>query len=480
MVTLALWVATAGNTGGVFVMYAADARQSQSGHGSALVPPHMMPFMSVIAVALVVLVGLVVALVRRMPAARTVWRSGLLLGAAAAAVAGAAAPVDLTWHATFGADSTQWSPPHLLSVLGAMALTVAALAVTGRAGGAGRIALGAGLISTTQVLLIEYDTDVPQLTETLYLPLLVLTGLGCAWLVRHTVGHRFAVSWTVAVFLLFRVAVFAALVAFGFSGPDLPVALVGLVVVDLAPSRVRWPLAGLAVTAAQVVASGTGISSVAVKPTLVSATALALVLVTVLAGLVWKQAVLPACLLVGVLAGPATLGVPEARAHAPGSGPQVGTADIAVTGDGMGTLEVTVTPLHGVSKADLHGARLVARRAGITVTGDVLHATRATVAGSITVPERGLWFVYVNLDRGERHLAAWRAVEYDITGTTAERRSVYLASGPDTRSAMEYVVSVLLYGVGAVLVVWMLLVVHVRHGQVVVHPKSRPEHDFHR
>jgi hypothetical protein len=229
------------------------------------------------------------------------------------------------------------------------------------------------------------------------------------------------------------------------------------VVADLAHrrlTRLRWPLAGMAVVLLQVVASAVGISPIA--PTLVSAV-IVLVVLSLAAGLpTFRQAVV----VFGVLVGMSVSVAPAARAHAPGGGTEVGAADISVTGDGAGALTLAVTPVRGLSNADLRGATLVARRADHTVTG-VLHATPAAYRGTISVPERGLWFVYVELGQGRR-LEAWRSVEYETVGSTEQRRTVYLLPEPKSAPAAECVSAILLYGLGGGLVAWTLRLVRGR------------------
>jgi hypothetical protein len=430
-----------------------------------------MPFLSVVAAAYVIAAAVLVSLAQRRSVAQALRRPGVALGAAAGVAAVAATPADGTWHAAFGVDSQLWSPPHLLSVLGTAVLIVAGLVVTSRVdGGAGRIGLGAVLLGVTQVVLAEYDADVPQFAEVLYLPLLVVTGLGTGWLVHRTVSHRFAVCWAVAGFLALRVTVLVVLAAVGLPRPDLPVGLVGLVVVDVVPrrwGRLRWPLACVAVTAGQVLAAGVGISSVAPGPTLTSAVVVVAVLVVLVVVLVLGRAGVSLALVVGLVVGVPLFAASPARAHSPGSGPVVGAADVAVTGNGAGVLDVAITPIRGVSSVDIRNVRLVARRAGRTVVGVArpsvpsarsVPSTDTAFVGSIDVPTPGLWFVYADINADGRRVEMWRAVEYDTTGPIVERRGIYLTSGPQPRPMAEYVAGTLLYGVCVALVAWTVMI----------------------
>jgi hypothetical protein len=122
---------------------------------------------------------------------------GLSLAVAAGAVTALAAPADAAWHAAFGRDSVLWSPPHLLSVVGTATLLVATLIGVGAEHRALRIGLATSLLGAAEVVVLEYDTNVPQFAEALYVPLLVITGLGAAWVARSVVGDRFTVTWMV-------------------------------------------------------------------------------------------------------------------------------------------------------------------------------------------------------------------------------------------------------------------------------------------
>lgn len=453
----ALWIASFGVGAGLVVMYASEAERTVSGRTGSPFPVHVMPYVTAALVAYAVAVGVLVAVGRR-----NFSRGVAGLGAAAAVAALAATPADGRWHSAFGIDSLMWSPAHLLSVVGAAALVVAALTATGGMGGIGRIGLASALLGVLLVVLIEYDTDVPQLPEVLYLPVLLLVGLGWAWVCLRTVERRRSVSWALAGYLAFRVVLLVVLTLIGLPGPDLPVALLGLVVLDVPPRRWRWPVAGLAVSVVQLVASVVGLSSVSVSAVVVSA---AIVLaVWVAAFVVRKLGHVPVlvAVLIPLVAGASILGAPTARAHDPGSGPRVGAADVIMTGDGAGALDVRVDKISGVSADALRGARVVARRAGRSVAGDRLRFTPSAVgttyAGSVRLPRRGTWFVYVEMVGG-RGRELWQAVEYSLAGVSVERREIYEPSPLMKRAPAEYLAAALLYLVSVAVTAWAVLAV---------------------
>ena len=91
-----------------------------------------------------------------------------------------------------------------------------------------------------------------------------MTSLGAAWVIIKTAGFRYAVSFAVVAYVVFRILILIVLGVPGWIGPDIPLALFGLVLLDLPRSanHWRWPLAIGAVSSFQVAASLTGVSSV--------------------------------------------------------------------------------------------------------------------------------------------------------------------------------------------------------------------------
>jgi hypothetical protein len=70
-----------------------------------------------------------------------------------------------------------FSPPSLV-VATTILLAALLIGLDQRSSRALRVALSAALLGATQISLMEYDTDVPQFSEVLYLPLLLVTSLG--------------------------------------------------------------------------------------------------------------------------------------------------------------------------------------------------------------------------------------------------------------------------------------------------------------
>lgn len=374
-----VWVAAAAAAAGVGSAYWDDSWHTTLGRDSTFIPPHLLLYASILTV------GVVIAGWgwRRLAATRSVaavFRTpGFALAVAAAVATAAAAPADAFWHTAFGRDAVLWSPPHLLSVIGTLCVLIGLLTGTDRHVPAPpRIALAAGVLGAALIIVMEYDTDVPQFTETLYLPLLLATTLGAAWVITTLVPGRTRLVLVVAVYLVFRVVLWVLLTTSGWLAPDLPVAVAGLFLLALPVPRWRWPVAALAVTTLQLLASGTGISSVPPTPVAWSAVGTTTVIIVSMIALTVRPgtrlrsggAAAALTLLLVALAPP-----PPAQAHDPGQGTAYGTAQMTVTGDGTGQLTVTITGIRLTDDTDLTPTRLVARRAGEDLTAP-LRATR--------------------------------------------------------------------------------------------------------
>ncbi|RDV43986.1 hypothetical protein DOE76_14720 [Leifsonia sp. ku-ls] len=114
-----------------------------------------------------------------------------------------------------------------------------------------QIGLSAVVLAAAQILVMEYDTDVPQFSETLYLPVALLSLLSAGWVIIRMTGFPFALTTAIVAYILLRAALTAGLTGAGWLAPDLPLALLGLAAVDLLQSlpRLRWLVAASIVAA---------------------------------------------------------------------------------------------------------------------------------------------------------------------------------------------------------------------------------------
>lgn len=451
----AVWTVIGGGVLGLIATYWDDGWHTETGRDSTFIPPHLLLYGSIALVG-AVLAGWVLTVLWRIRSVRaTIATPGLALAVVAGVVTAGAAPVDAAWHAAFGRDSVLWSPPHLLSVIGTAVLVIAIMLGTGRGRSwRPRVALAAVLLGAAEIVVLEYETDVPQFSEVLYLPVLLLLGLGTAWVIRALVVDTAALTWVVLGYLVFRLAILVGFAVAGWTTPEFPVALLGLLLVD-GPARwgrARWPLAGLAMVALQLVASVAGISTVAVEPTLLAAAFAVPVLVAVLLAMARGRAAQAGAVL-AFLAVSSWLPTPAARAHDPGQGDELATAQMTVQGNGTGRISVRVTGIRDAAGRAWTPAALVARRAGLVVT-EPLGGRSDAFVGSIVLPSRGLWFVYAEL-RAEGVVAeTWLPIQQDEAGRVTARRSVYLPVGTGVRPAGEYLAGGALLAVGAGLIGW--------------------------
>ncbi|WP_448255750.1 hypothetical protein [Microbacterium aurum] len=191
-------------------------------------------------------------------------------------------------------------------------------------------------------------------------------------------------------------------------------------------------MAALGVTTLQLLASGTGISSVPPTPVAWSAVGTTTVIIVSMIALTVRPgtrlrsggAAAALTLLLVALAPP-----PPAQAHDPGQGTAYGTAQMTVTGDGTGQLTVTITGIRLTDDTDLTPSRLVARRTGEDLTAPLRAQPGTpppgTFTGELALPSPGLWFVYAQFATGERTLEVWVPVDQQLTGPQSQQRNLY-------------------------------------------------------
>ena len=457
------WTVVIGGTAGLVATYWDDGWHTVRGRDSTFIPPHLLLYASMALVGAALAIWVVAEFLRSRSLRRLSAVPGLALAVAGGVATAGAAPVDAAWHALFGRDAVLWSPPHLLSVLATAVLVIAVLlGLRDDSPPALRAALGAVLLGAGELIVLEYDTDVPQFSESLYLPLLVVVGLGVAWIARSISGHRTRFGWSVLGYLILRAGLFAVLAATGWIAPDLPLALLGLLVLGLRErlGATRWPLAGIVMTVLQLVASATGISSVTIRPVLLAATIVLPVLGAVLVAVVARNRVTQTAVALVILATASSLLAPPARAHDPGQGAEVTTAEMSVHTRADGRLAVRIRNFAGDPAPEVRPMRLLARRAGQTVSG-LLARDGDTLTGSLQLPSSGLWLVYGELRINDQATEIWLPAHSESESAT-ETRPVYLPAGTGPTYTDEVVAGVVLLAVGLGLVGWAAVAVRRR------------------
>jgi hypothetical protein len=312
-------------------------------------------------------------------------------------------------------------------------------------------AAGALLLGSAVMPVLEFETDVPQFSEALYLPVLLAGGLFAAALLRLLVPGPLPVARTLGSYLLLRVAITIGLAGLGRSTPELPLAILGLAALDLpwrtAAARYAAGAAGVALTT--LVASTVGLTSVTAQAVAVVAIPVLVVFVAVLvAEFGWLPRFGGSALML-LLGGAVALFPVPAAAHDPGQGPAVAPVTLTGAADGRGTL--TITAEIAADCTPLTPERVVARRAGQAVTGALTAAGRCRSSGRVRVPPTGRWFLYAQLRGPDGLVEAWLPVDASRAGRLVERRQLYRPTGrtgarrPPTG---EVVIGILLYALG--------------------------------
>ena len=430
----------------LFGSYWDDAWHTDRGRDEAWIPPHLVLYGAVAAAGAVVVGWGLVGLRRRRSVPAVLTELPLLLAGLGGAATLGAAPIDSAWHAAFGRDAVLWSPPHMLAVTGSAILVLGVVSGVARTrAGVLEAAAVALLIGALLVPVLEYETDVPQFSESWYLPVLLAGAVTAAALGRRLLPGRRVVAAAVVLYASFRLAVIGLLVLFGSSTPDLPIAVLGLAVVDLpwrtAALRYGWAVAAVSGLAWGVSASGVaGPAAYRVGPVAVPVLAAAAVTTLMAARRGLFGAVVALLVATGWLV---AVGPAPAYAHDPGQGAVISRVNLSASSDGAGRLRVTAvldTPC--VARP----VDVVARRAGRTVRGPLAVAGSCRYTGSVTVPDGGRWFLYVEFRDGGRPVEAWLPIDAGTAGDVSERRDLYVPSGTGPTRRLQTVAGVGLYG----------------------------------
>ncbi|MCV7346035.1 hypothetical protein [Mycolicibacterium rhodesiae] len=447
-------LAAAAGAVSLFATYWDDAWHTDIGRDAALIPPHLALYGGVAVTGLVVVGWALVALVRTRSIRAALRQPGLLLAGLGGAVTLAAAPLDAFWHDRFGRDAVLWSPPHMLVVFASATMAIGLLAgLRPTKRGIVEAALSALVLGSVMMTVLEYDTDVPQFSQTFYLPVVLVAGLFSVAIVRALVPRAYAVTRTLVFYVAMRVLVVAALVMLGRSTPDLPVAVLGLAVADL-PWRgpaARYGATAAAVAALAWIAAAFGVASqpaaeigVVAAPVIVVGMALAL-------ATSWRNrpaGATAAALLVG--AAILTLGpAPRALAHDPGQGKPVTAVQLTVISDGRGEVRMDAVTADASSRLMAH--RVVARRGGQTLTAPLTELGAGRFTGTIPLPEEGRWFVYVEFTRAGEPIEAWLPVETGWQGTVSAERELYVPAGAQAPTTAQIAFGTAIYAVGLAL-----------------------------
>lgn len=447
-------LAAAAGTVSLFGTYWDDAWHTDRGRDDAWVPPHLALYGGVAVVGVLVAVWAVRTLIVTRSLRRSVRNGPLALTCVAGTVVLAAAPADAWWHTAFGRDAVLWSPPHILVVFGSTALIVGLFAgLEPTVGSAQRAALGALLVGDLLIVVMEYDTDVPQFADWWYAPVLVAGAVLGAELTRRLAPNvRWPVTRAVLIYVGLRLAVMLLLSALGHSTPDLPIAVLGLCVADLpwrqAADRM---LASSAATAALAwLAAVTGLSSVAAGPVGVVAAAIMAVWALSAIGLRLRRPSVAVVLLLGLgIAGGAVAAPQPATAHDPGQGESLQTVQATAVSDGRGSLTLNIRAARDCDR--LRPDAVHARRGGETRSAPLTLEAPCQFSGAIQVPDNGRWFLYATLHRDGGTAEVWLPIAGDRSTRVDQQRLLYQPPDRVGSPIGKYAAGAALYLVGVVL-----------------------------
>ncbi len=331
------WAVCVAGGVGIFATYWDEAWHTDIGRDSFWTPAHLLLYGAMAVVGLSIAAwGIRVLMILRSPR-RAAAQLPVLAACLGGAAALAAAPIDAAWHQAFGRDSVAWSPPHVLVIFAATSIALGALVGVAPGARALRAAAGTLLLANASAVVFEYETDVPQFSETLYLPILLVAVLVVASLVHRVVPLRAPVTTTVLAYAALRLMIASILALLGRSTPDLPLAVLGLAAYDL-PLRgqaQRLAAAGTATAAAAWGASALGLASQA--PDAVALTAIPAIVVGALILLGtrrWTRVALPATLFLVASSAVLAATADRAVAHDPGEGTKVTDLLLSAHSDG--------------------------------------------------------------------------------------------------------------------------------------------------
>lgn len=450
-----------------------DSWHTDRGRDDFAIPPHLLLYGGVLLAALAVAAWAVSAWRAAGWGAsgirRTLQDPAMRLAGIGGATTLASAPLDNWWHSAFGRDAVLWSPPHLAAVAGILALVVglsAGLRTTvGRGAQTARLFAGAGIIGALQVLVLEYDSDVPQFSTFWYLPVATLALCTAYALLDDLLPGRWMPAEAAAVYTLLRAGTVVLLAALGFSLTAIPpvfLLLLALGFLAHLPMAIRlallgavsplvwWPMLQLQSDVAATV-------PLRELPAAVALGLLGGLLVALVHGDLRRGPVMTAGIRAAVVFGVLALtitAVPEkASAHDPGQGEFVQDVNLSVARNST-SADLTLSLRDGCE--GLEPVRVVGTRAGVVRSG-VLRMTPeggsgCTIRGKVAGLTPGRWFVYAELaTTGGKSLEAWLPVSENETVT--ESRVLY-APPPDSNVARSQV----LVGAGLLAVILAIIV----------------------
>ncbi len=445
-----------------------DAWHTDRGRDSFAIPPHLLLYGGVLLVGAAVVSWALLVFRHERSLCAVITHPPLALALVGDAVTLVSAPIDNAWHVAFGRDAVLWSPPHLLGMVGLLAVGSSMLLAVRQSPGRHNslliAAVGALVLSVSLIPVMEYEADVPQFAATWYLPVLTTGSIFTLALLRAAFSQRWIGTAAAALYTGFRVGVVVFLLLLGFSFPLIPPILLPAVVFDLT-AQLRWSRAlrallfALAVYASyvpylNVLQSGVSITFADIIGLPLSALVSWLVLTVVEAPHLRLRRVKASLLLLGCLL---FLLPGRALAHDPGQGNEIGKAQLTATMQHATVrLSTRVTTL--LQCDQLEPQTLIARRSGEARVASLHRTGDCQFQGEIQLPERGRWFVYAELTYHGQKVETWLPVIVGGASTQFVKLASLYELETVSGSAIEVVSSIVLYLLILALLATILLV----------------------
>jgi hypothetical protein len=428
----------------LFAVYWDDVWHTDLGRDDFTIPPHLLLYGAVTLLVMAIFWWLLIigfqstspTFVGRLK--RLLEKQSLMLSLAGINLTIIALPVDVLWHDVFGRDSVLWSPPHLLGVTGLVAVGAGALMeasqIRFRFSQILQMATGALVIGGGLVIVMEYETDVPQFAVFWYLPILTATVSLTFTLGKRVSPHSYFTTFSTLIYLVVRLLLLIFLIVIKFSPTPLFPLIVPALLFDFS-YKLKWSLflRAFSLTVAIYVTyvpflnyflSGFTLSLPDILggiPLAIFLSWLVMVLLTPMRG---KQSAsaskfpglikrLYSLLFAVSVIGMVILFAPApVFAHDPGQGEEVAQLVLSVSSK-ISTYNFSVNAmLTDVQNCERYApANLIARQAGEVQKGVIKQVTNSScqLSGTIELSKRGRWFVYIELiDRQTtQSLEAW-------------------------------------------------------------------------
>jgi hypothetical protein len=458
LLPLGAFLVLIGSVLGLIGVYWDDAWHTDFGRDTFWSPPHLALYAGVMLFGIGVAFWMLLTFLQTGSLGATLRQTPLLVALLGAIVTPISAPIDEFWHTAFGRDAVLWSPPHIMGMVGFFALASGALLwvrhLPGQLGRSLTTFSTTALLASLLTLVFEYESDVPQFAVFWYLP--VLTGAASLAFTLGTMvsAERWLATKAATLYTVMMIGVIVFLMVLGHSIPFLSVILLPALVFDLARQQgwnrtwraAVFTLAIFAVYTPYVNFLQNGIYLGWLDVAL--GLPLAFAVSWLIQGVASQEPIhysrpsravaVAICLFV--------FSVSPTIAHDPGQGDDAAMVQLtAVVSEGSTAHVEAVLPVEAGCAA-FSPVHLVARRAGVMLSSPLIALDTCRFTGTIYLPERGRWFVYVELvqDMGST-VEAWLPVTTGSGFDTFERKTNLYVPSDLQRPALQLVAGVLLY-----------------------------------